>query len=380
MASIRKRLLPSGKSVWQADYLDPMGKRRHKQFATKKDADAFMVRARSEVAAGTHVPDSMSATVATAADQWLKAAGDGDLEWSTYLHYKQHVEQHIKPFIGRKKLTQVTTPLVYSFIEDLKEAGRSSEAIRRAVQSLGRVFKFAKGRGLVGQNPVADVRLTSSKRGKARPTMPTREELRAIIGAAQGRWRPIVLTALFTGLRASELRGLRWSDVDLKKSVLTVRQRADAWRRIGPPKSASGTRDVPLAPIVTNTLREWKLVCPKGDADLVFPTGAGTVEHHSNIVQRGFDPTQITAGVVRYVKAKDDEGNDIDVPRAKYNFHALRHAAAALFIEQGMNPKRVQAVMGHSSIQVTYDLYGYLFADEDADRKAMEAIEARLLG
>lgn len=385
MASIRKRTLPSGKTVWQADYADAMGNRRHRQFQTKKEADAFMTNARSEVATGVHVPDSASATVSKAADDWLKAVEeDEDLERSTYEHYRQHVEIHIRPLIGNKKLTHVTTPLVYGFIDAMKAKGRSKETIRRAVQSLGRIFKFAKGRGLVGQNPVADVRLASSKRGKKRPEMPSKDELKALLNAVQGRWRPLIVTATFTGLRASELRGLRWEDVDLKKGVLKVRQRADAWLEIGKPKTQNSDRDVPLAPIVVNTLREWKLACPKGDLGLVFPTGAGNVEHHPNIIKRGWNPLQVACGITAPMLDKkgdvkhDKDGNE--VPTGKYNFHCLRHAAAALFIEQGMNPKRVQAVMGHASIQTTFDLYGYLFADEDADQKAVREIEARLLG
>ncbi len=214
---------------------------------------------------------------------------------------------------------------------------------------------------------------------KARPEIPTKEELRAIIGAAAGRWRPRLITAIFTGLRASEIRGLRWADVDLKRDVPTVSQRADAWKRIAASKSEAGTRDVPLAPIVVNTLREWKLACPKGDLDLVFPNGSGNVEHHPNIVNRGWEPTQIAAGVV-YVDGKDKAGNPIKVPKGRYNFHSLRHAAASMFIESGMTPKRVQTVMGHSSIQVTFDVYGHLFSDEEADRRAMRTIEERLLG
>jgi len=97
-----------------------------------------------------------------------------------------------------------------------------------------------------------------------------------------------------------------------------------------------------MAPIVLNGLREWKLICPKGELDLVFPTGAGGVESHSNIMQRGFQPLQVAAGIV------DETG------AAKYGLHALRHACASLWIEQGMNPKRIQKLMGHSSIQMTF--------------------------
>jgi integrase len=65
---------------------------------------------------------------------------------------------------------------------------------------------------------------------------------------------------------------------------------------------------------------------------------------------------------------------------AKYSLHALRHAAASLFIAQGWTPKKVQTVMGHSSIAVTYDTYGHLFEDGDGDQAAMAAVEASLRG
>lgn len=380
MATIRKRTLPSGKQVWLAGYVDGGGKRRFKQFGTRKEADQFLTRARSEVAHGVHVPDSQSMTVGLAADAWLKHAEEQGLEWSTVLHYQQHVNEHIRPLIGSLRLTAVTTPRVYAFAEELREKGRSPEMVRRAVQSLGRIFRFAKGRGLAGQNPVADVKLKRSKRDQGRVEIPTKEELRAILAAAQGRWRPLIVTAMFTGLRASELRGLRWADIDMKRRVLTVRQRADAWKRIGPPKSEAGTRDVPLGPMVVNTLREWRLACPKGELDLVFPSGAGQVEHHPNIIARGWEPTQVAAGVSEMVDGKGKDGSPAKVAKGRYNFHALRHAAASMFIESGMTPKRVQAIMGHSSIVVTYDTYGHLFSDDEADQNAVRTIEERLLG
>jgi integrase len=65
--------------------------------------------------------------------------------------------------------------------------------------------------------------------------------------------------------------------------------------------------------------------------------------------------------------------------RPRYTFHSLRHAAASLFIEQGWSPKKVQTVMGHASIQVTFDTYGHLWTNTEDDAKAMAQIEARLL-
>lgn len=363
MATIRKRALPSGKQVWLVDYRDPAGARRHKQFATKREADAYMVRARAEVSAGTHVADSASVTVAQAASAWLKSVERAGKEESTSRHYRQHVDLHIIPFLGSQKLTALTTPKVFAYRDTLQDEGRSPEMVRRCVQSLGRIFKFAQGRGLVGQNPVSAARVPVDKRQKKPVIIPTKDDLRAILATAKGRGRPIIVTALFTGLRASELRGLSWQNVDFERVVIHVDRRADKWGKIGPPKSEAGRRDVPMTPMVANTLREWRLACPKGDLDLVFPTGAGNVENLGNITRRIWWPIQIEAFAIK-----------------KHNFHALRHAAASMFIEQQMTPKRVQTVLGHSSITTTFDRYGHLFRDDAGDQEAMRAIEARLLG
>ena len=134
---------------------------------------------------------------------------------------------------------------------------------------------------------VNNVRVVAkTKRGKrveARIEMPTMEELRAIIAATPDRHRPLILTALLAGLRASELRGLLWEDVDLKHGKIHVRRRVDRFNKFGAPKSEAGTRTIPMSPLLANTLRQWRLVCPKGELGLVFPNGAGKVENHGNL-------------------------------------------------------------------------------------------------
>ena len=103
--------------------------------------------------------------------------------------------------------------------------------------------------------------------------IPTKDEIRAMLNAAQPPYRALIVTVIFTGLRSSELRGLTWRDIDFAAETLTVRQRADRWNVIGSPKSDAGKRTVPLAPIVVNALKEWQLACPKATARLVFPNG-----------------------------------------------------------------------------------------------------------
>ncbi len=207
--------------------------------------------------------------------------------------------------------------------------------------------------------------------------IPSKEDIRAMLTHAQGRWRPLIVTAVFTGLRASELRGLQWGDVDLEAGQqLTVRQRADRWGTIGSPKSHAGKRTVPLAPMVVNALKEWWPACPEGAAGLVFPNTKGNVDSLPNMHRRGLGALQIAAGIA--TPGRDKKGKPVMKP--KYGLHSLRHAAASLFIEQGFSPKRVQTLMGHSSIQMTFDTYGHLFPAADDDRVAMSQLQARLVG
>ena len=377
VASIRKRNLPSGKLVWQVDYRDGAGKRRHRQFKTKREADSFMVKARAEVAAGVHTPESGSITVREAADLWLARCARDGLEATTIGAYRQHIVLHIVPRIGSSKISKLTIPAVNAFVDQLIEDGRSNDMAKRVLGSLSSLVSEAQRRGLVTVNNVREAApVKRSKRVGVRPMMPSKVELKAIVDASPERSRPFILTAIFTGLRGSELRGLKWQDVDLKNGELHVRRRVDRFNKFGPPKSEAGTRDIPISPAVLSSLKAWKLACPKGELDLVFPTGAGGVESHSNILSRVFWPIQVAAGVV-VIK---DGNNSNNVPDAKYSLHALRHAAAALWIEQGIGPKRIQTLMGHASIQQTFDQYGYLFESHDDDKIAMAAIEARVLG
>ncbi len=398
--SVRKRAWKTakgeGKEAWIVDYVDQAGKRHIKTFDRKKDADAYHATARVEVRAGTHTADSASVSIGDAAALWVESCHARNLEASTIDAYEQHVELHIKPFLGRVKLSQLAAPMIREFEDKLRRGDpapgedqgkrRSSAMVKRILGSLSSMITDAQERGLVARNVVRDLRARRKKgverrserrqKGKLKVgiDIPTPAEIRVIITALDGRWRPLLLTAIFTGLRASELRGLRWEHVDLKKGVLHVRERADKYNKMGAPKSEFGERTVPLPPIVANTLREWRLQCPKSEVGLVFPTGAGAVEYHSNIVTRGLQPVQVAAGVV------DREGN------AKYpGLHSLRHFYASWCINRKSDGglelplKVVSERMGHSSITMTADVYGHLFPRDDHATELAEA-ERVLLG
>ncbi len=405
--SVRKRTWPTAdggqKTAWVVDYVDRMegGKRRLKTFDKKKDADAFAAKASVEVREGIHTADSASITIAEAGKRWIAAAEASGLERSTTEAYRQHLRLHIVPYLGSLRLSQLSAPMVREFEDKLARGDmpngaepqpRSAAMVKKIRVSLSSLLSEAQERGLVTRNVVRELRRSrhrgaerrAEKRQKGKlkvgVDIPTREEIKAIVAAAQGRWRPFLLTAIFTGLRASELRGLRWQDVDLGKRELHVRQRADRYSEIGNPKSEAGERTVPLTPIVANTLREWKLACPKSVAGLVFPSSGGRVEHHSNIVSRGVVPTMIAAGVVTCERAPDGA----EIVRAKYTgLHAFRHFYASWCINRRQDGglelpgKVVQERLGHSSMTMTMDVYGHLFPRGD-DSEELAAAERSL--
>jgi integrase len=395
--SIRKRTWTTSKgeerSAWLVDYVDQNQKRRAKSFRLKKEAEAFALTAAVEVRAGVHVADSDSATVLEAGELWLKSAARR-VERSTLVQYRQHLQLHIAPHIGSMLLSRLSVPAVRAFEDQLLDAGRSPSMTRKVLTSLGSLIADAQERGLIMRNPVREKtsarqkgrerRSEKRQRGKLKAGVdfPTTQEIRLLVANLEGRWRPVLLTAIFTGLRASELRALAWADIDLDKRVIHVHRRADRYNTIGPPKSASSARDVPIPPIVANTLREWRLACPSGPEGLAFPNRSGNVETLSNIVQRGYMPAQVAAGVT--VKGKNAKGEA--VLKAKYKgLHSLRHFHASWLINRredgglGLPAKVVQDRLGHSSIQLTMDVYAHLFPRADDGSELADA-EAALLG
>lgn len=369
MASVRKRAWTNAKGealqAWQVDYRDSAGKRRSKHFGRKKDAEAWMTQAAYQVSQGTHTPDSQSITVQKAADQWVERARRDGLEPTTVAAYDQHVRLHLVPLCGSVKLSQLTTPMVEGYRDQLVDKLSRPMAVR-VLRSLSSIISEAQRRGQVAQNVARTVKVKRAARQKAKAAIPPKAALRALLKAAGEHGEPqgqaLVMLALFGGLRASELRGLPWCGLDLKAATVTVTQRADAKGKIGAPKSASSRRTVPLPPSAMTALKAWKLACPATELNLVFPSVAGKVMSHRYMSLNVLKPL-VTAAEI-----------------GSLGLHDLRHAAASLWIEQRVDAKRVQTWLGHHSIQVTFDTYGHLFEAVERDSSVAAAIEKALIG
>jgi len=187
-----------------------------------------------------------------------------------------------------------------------------------------------------------------------------RHEIRVLFGkAATPKDKLLFKTAVLTGAREGELIGLQWGDVDWLNSQLHIRRTFNHGKFMEP-KSKASRRKIDLAPELVHELKKWKLACPKGELDLIFPTEEGTPENAANLLYRRFFPALRRAGL----------------PRMR--FHNLRHTYASLLIAQGEHPKYIQSQLGHSSINVTMDIYGHLM--ETVNQKAASRLGKTVLG
>jgi integrase len=196
MASIRERNWTTKKgdekTKWVVDYVDQHGKRRIKTFSKKKDATDWSVNALHEIQQGVHTAASSSKTIEVTWRLWLADCEANGLEFGTVRQRQQHLNHHVEPFIGRRKLAELTTPLVYDFDGKLREEGRSLAMRRKILTNLKTMLTFAQGRGLVAQNVARGVRKAESREATGGPLragidFPAMAELNALIENSTGR-------------------------------------------------------------------------------------------------------------------------------------------------------------------------------------------------
>jgi integrase len=330
------------------------------------------------------VAPSTSITIGEAAKLWLEVVGadeaDGKIERSTAHSYRTEV-RHLITLVGNIKLAFFSMAAARQLEGELRKK-HSLVMTKRLMQTLGRIFSDAQERGLCATNPVSDLKRKRGKRGERKSArdrgkklkvgvdIPSPKEIRAILDHAPAEWRTFLMTAAFTGLRASELRGLRWANVDLQKSEIHVVERADRYGTMGATKSDAGNRTVPMPKAVVSALREWKLAHP---GEFVFPAPRAKVLSLQTLIRLGLIPAVMAA------KLFTADG------KLKYTgLHSLRHFYASWCINSvenggcGLPPKVVQDQLGHSTLAMTMDRYGHLFPRTDSTGILDKAAEALL--
>lgn len=382
--SVRKREWASkngARNAWILTYFDQTGVKRQETFDREREAKAREAEIAVNIRKGVHTARATSKTVAQVGARWIEDCILEGLERTTVKQYRSHVDLHLVPLLvgdderavrlGDVKLADLTTP----FVQDMRTAllKKLSRAMaKKTLVTFKTVLAYAQTKGFVAQNVAQPVSIKINSRNARKlevgVDIPTREEISALIAHA-GALRPMLVVAAFTGLRVSELRGLRWADIDLKRGRLSVRQRVDRYNEIGRPKTESSERTLPVDPFVINVPREWRLRCPKGEGDFVFPNKDGgafpyqTARYHLDLVQEA-------AGLAPSVE------------EPKYGWHALRHFYASLLINRKIDGgleyplKVVSEYLGHTSIKMTADVYGHLFPSKDDGSALAAAVQA----
>lgn len=309
-------------------------------------------------------------TVAQYLASWLESVRPS-LRFRTYQKYEELVRLHALPVLGRIALARLGPQHLQRLYTDRLEAGQSPTSVRHLHALLHRALGQAMRWGLLARN-VAD--LVTAPKGQRREMMALApEQARALIeAAADDRLEALYVLALTTGMRQGELLALRWRDIDLTAGTVQVRgslQRLPDGLSIVEPKTASSRRHVAITKTAVGALRRHRaaqaeerlsLGAAWEDSDMVFANEIGRPIEVRNLIRRSFLPLLKRA----------------ELPRIR--FHDLRHTAATLLLGQGVHPKVVAEMLGHSRISTTLDLYSHV--TPTMQRQATEALDAVLEG
>jgi integrase len=252
--------------------------------------------------------------------------------------YERAWRLHVEPALGDRRIATITRHELQAWVDAKAAAGMPRSTINNAVDPLRVLFRRALRRSVVATNPTTDLELP----GRAEEPMrfASREEAKQLVEALPPEDRALWATALYGGLRRGELRALRWTDVDLEAVTMTLRS---AWSGSaeGDPKSRAGRRRVPIVPTLAGYLRAHREVTGRGGEDLVFGRTSSDP----------FVPSTVRS---RALSAWEDAELD------PITLHQCRHTAASFMIAAGANAKALSVVMGHASIEITFNRYGHL--------------------
>ncbi len=304
--------------------------------------------------------------------RWLEDVARPNLRPRTYIRYREILMCHAIPALGKRPLARIMPQDLQRLYSRKLEEGLAARTVGKVHVVLHRALQDAVRWGLVGRNVCDAVRPPKVHTQEMRALSP--DEARQFLAAAQGDPLEALYTlAVTTGLRQGELLGLKWQDVDLEAGQLQVRRTIARVNGQGfveqEPKSARSRRSISLTPMAVTTIRQhrarqlqWRLeAIAWEDNHLIFPNEVGRPIEAQNLMRRSFYPLLERAELQRM------------------RFHDLRHTAATLMLAQGIHPKVVQEMLGHSTVSLTLDTYSHIMPNMQAEAaaKMQEALSAR---
>jgi integrase len=294
-----------------------------------------------------------------------------EVRWQTWRRYEQLFRTHIQPGLGNIKLVKLQPSHLRDLYAQKLDSGLSATTVKHIHAVLRAAMHQAERDQVIVRNVCRQVDPPRTQQYQISPLSPV--QARRLLKEVSGHEdEALYVLAITTGMRQAELLGLRWQDVDLQNGFISVRRslvfQPGAWS-LDETKTKGSQRRIHLTTNGDEVLRSHKakqleyqlaLGPPYQDHDLVFPTEVGTPRRGANVVYRSFRPLLRSAGL------------------PQIRFHDLRHTAATLLLSQGVHPKVVSEMLGHSSVRLTLDTYSHV--TPTMQQQATDAMESILAG
>jgi len=332
-------------------YRNGRPRRKHFYGETRADVAGRLTKALQEQQQGI-MPADDRIKLGTFLDRWLADSMKTAVRPKTYTSYKQLIRLYLKPDLGHVRLSKLTPHDVREFMTKRMEAGLSARTVLYCRAVLRRALRQAVCDGIIFRNVASLAEPPRSVRPEAKVMTPEQagEFLKAI---KEDRLQALYTVALSLGLRQGEALGLRWQDIDLDQRTLRISfalQRVDGEVQLVEPKTIRSRRTLTLPESAVRSLRshrvrqkEERLKAGEDwqEGGFVFTTAIGTPLDPRNVLRE-------------YHAALKRTG----LPR--FRFHDLRHSCASLLLAQGVQPRTVMEVLGHSQISITMDTYAHV--------------------
>lgn len=342
---------------------------------TKKDAQRELTRLLRDIDAGLISTEGSRVTVEEFMTQWI-AHMEHRLRPTTFDRYAGVTRRNIIPMLGHVQLAKLRPSHIQAFEATLLKSGRLTGGglSARTVLHIHRVFSEALGQAVRWQIIAANPALAVQPPRPARPklTIPDAESVERLVRAAkETRFYIPVLLAAATGMRRSEILGLRWSAVDLERGLVRVvltYQRSSRGCEFADPKTDRARRTIMVPAFAIQELRRHRLAQRQAkriagdswqDNELVVELGDG----------RPMDPSEFSRKFRSLAKKTGLSG---------VRLHDLRHAFATMLLTSGVHPKIASEALGHSTIGITLDTYSHVLPS--MQEKAAAAIQDALGG
>ncbi len=329
-------------------------------FKTQHEARAWIIDMRNQINAGLSM-NGRDINLQSFLNNWLETILNSRAI-STYDRYKWVVEHRINPILGDVKVSDLSPDRIQNAYRKMKNNGLSNHAILQSHKVLNVALNHAIKMGLMGRNPCKGT--TPPKPIYREMKFYDEHQVKLLLDAAKmidDRLYPFFYITVHSGLRQSELTGLKWEDINWESNTLQVKRqvlfRAGKNFQFTKPKSRSGNRTLIMGnkamEILTlqkqmleyhkkEKMEEWE------DLNLIFPSKVGTPMMPCNI-RRSFS---------RLVKIAQ-------LP--KIRFHDLRHTAASLMLNHGIPLLVASKRLGHSKPSITLDIYGHLLPSKQKE-------------